>query len=212
MKLKVVIIDLEIPPRVKKWALRIGIPTVALLGGGALAYAEGLVTWSSGQTLHATDLNDNFTYLQGEIAALQGQVHPASAFRATLSNATNIANNTSTQIVFNNVLFDLGGEYDAAAGVFTPKNAGTYLVMCDLEVASGATNGGWYVDIFDGQNAVIGTAVAANAYAGSVETEALTQLAAGDAVSCSALEETGGNQSLYLGYTGHNTFSATRLY
>ena len=74
MKLKVVIVDLAIPPRVKKWGLRLGIPVAVLLGGGAVAYASGLVTWSTGQTLQASDLNNNFTYLSGEISALQTSV------------------------------------------------------------------------------------------------------------------------------------------
>jgi len=34
MKVKVYVIDLEIAPRVKKWALRIGTPIVALFVGG----------------------------------------------------------------------------------------------------------------------------------------------------------------------------------
>jgi hypothetical protein len=77
MKLKVVIVDLEIPPRVKKWALGAGIPVAVLLGGGAIAYASGLVTWKTGDTLQAADLNANFAYLQSEIAGdggLQSQI------------------------------------------------------------------------------------------------------------------------------------------
>jgi hypothetical protein len=62
MKLKIVIVDLEVPPGAKKWALRLGIPAAVLLGGGAVAYAAGLVTWSDGQTLSAADLNGNFSY------------------------------------------------------------------------------------------------------------------------------------------------------
>jgi hypothetical protein len=83
MKLKVYVIDLSIPPHAKKWGLRVGIPAAVLLGGGAIAYA-GLVTWSSGQTLMAADLNGNFSFLQNQItgdggvgsqvAALQTQV------------------------------------------------------------------------------------------------------------------------------------------
>jgi hypothetical protein len=62
--MKVVVVDLEIPPRVKKWGLRLGIPLVILLGAGAAAYAAGLVTWTDGQTLTAADLNNNFTQVQ----------------------------------------------------------------------------------------------------------------------------------------------------
>jgi phage-related tail fiber protein len=78
MKLKIVIVDLEIPPRVKRWGLRLGIPAVVLLGGAAVAYAGGLVTlvtWSQGQTLNASDLNANFAAVQtppGTIVAYGG--------------------------------------------------------------------------------------------------------------------------------------------
>ncbi len=71
MKLKVIIVDLEVPPRVKKWGLRLGMPLAMLLGGSAVAYAAGIVTWNDGQKLTAADLNNNFSQLQSEIAALQ---------------------------------------------------------------------------------------------------------------------------------------------
>jgi microcystin-dependent protein len=69
MRLKIVVIDLEMPARVKKWCLRVGIPLGAVLGGGAIAWAAGLHTWNPGDKLLATDLNANFAYLQGEIGA-----------------------------------------------------------------------------------------------------------------------------------------------
>ena len=40
MKVKLVIVDLEIPPRIKRWGLRIGIPLAVLFGGGYRASAE----------------------------------------------------------------------------------------------------------------------------------------------------------------------------
>jgi hypothetical protein len=70
MKVKVYVIDLEIPPRVKKWGLRLGIPLGVLLGGGAIAWAAGLHTWNNGDTLNASDLNGNFAQLQNEITSL----------------------------------------------------------------------------------------------------------------------------------------------
>jgi hypothetical protein len=79
MKLKVYVIDFGVPSRMKKWGLSIGIPIALLIGGGAVAYASGLVTWSDGQTLHAADLNGNFAYLQSEIATLQSSVSTLQA-------------------------------------------------------------------------------------------------------------------------------------
>jgi hypothetical protein len=74
MKLKVVVVDLEIPARTKRLALKIGIPLAVLVGGGAVAWASNLHTWNTGDTLQATDLNGNFTNLQAQITALQTQL------------------------------------------------------------------------------------------------------------------------------------------
>ncbi len=72
MKIRVYVIDFEVPRSLKTWALRSGILLVLVLGGGAVAYASGLVTWSDGDTLRAADLNGNFTYLQSEISSVTG--------------------------------------------------------------------------------------------------------------------------------------------
>jgi hypothetical protein len=69
VKLKVYVIDLELPARVKRWLLRAAI-AVLVLGGAAVAVAAGpLHAWSSGDVLTATDLNDNFSNLQSQISA-----------------------------------------------------------------------------------------------------------------------------------------------
>jgi|SRR5579859_3566446 len=74
MKLEIVVVDLQLPRAVKTWAVRLGIPVALLLGGGAVAWAGGLVTWTNGQTLDASQLNGNFAYLQSEIDALNTTV------------------------------------------------------------------------------------------------------------------------------------------
>lgn len=102
MKFRVVIVDLEIPPRVKRWGLRLGIPLAVLLGAGGIAYATGLVTWSSGQTLQASDLNNNFNYLQEEIGTLQslastsGNISSAGAVQRQTPSWVSSANHMST--------------------------------------------------------------------------------------------------------------------
>jgi hypothetical protein len=71
MKLKVYVVDLEIPPRAKRWALRLGIPALAL-GIAAVALAAPPVhTWAATDTLTASDLNGNFSALDTRIAALE---------------------------------------------------------------------------------------------------------------------------------------------
>ena len=126
MKLKVVIVDLEIPPRVKRWALRVGIPLGVVLGGGAVAWAAGLVTWTTGTTLTAADLNTNFSYVQGEITPTAYGTRTPSAFKATVTTATSIPSGPSTSVVFDNLEYDLGGEYSTTTGTFTVAHAGVY--------------------------------------------------------------------------------------
>jgi hypothetical protein len=69
MRLKVVTIDFHIPRSVRKWGVRLGIPVGVLLSGGAIAWAAGLHAWNQGDTLNASDLNGNFSYLESQILA-----------------------------------------------------------------------------------------------------------------------------------------------
>jgi microcystin-dependent protein len=62
-------LDRNVPQLVRK-VLLVGIPAALLVGGGAVAYAAGLLTWSDGETLKSADLNGNFAYLQSEISTL----------------------------------------------------------------------------------------------------------------------------------------------
>ena len=71
MKIKVYVVDLEIPPRLKRWGLRIGIPTALIAGAGAIAYASVPKTWATGDTLTAPDLNNNFGNLDGRVGKLE---------------------------------------------------------------------------------------------------------------------------------------------
>lgn len=72
MKIKVYVIDFEIPSRIKRWALRIGIPVVVLVGGG-IAFAGLPGGYADGQPLTKEELDSNFNYLQNEITSLSMQ-------------------------------------------------------------------------------------------------------------------------------------------
>ncbi len=215
MKLKVVIVDLEIPRRAKKWGLRIGIPAAVLLGGGAVAYAAGLVTWSSGQTLQASDLNGNFTYVQGEITALQAEVHPASAFHAWATASPQFASGSVTTVVFDHVEFDLGSEYDSTTGVFTAKNAGYYLVQCQLIFYNGSSSAAYEIglSIYDNTTEVaeMSWAVPEDDFP-QPEITNLVHVAAGDTLTCAVAQYSGAAQAFFLGDPKRLTFSAARLY
>ncbi len=114
MKLKVVVVDLEVPARVKKWGLRLGIPLAVLFGGGAVAYAAGLVTWTSGQTLTAQDLNNDFGLLETAIGAIGTVVEQHSD--AVQSGAT------SSDVIYGGMTLTL-----------TP---GTWLVLGDASLST----------------------------------------------------------------------------
>jgi hypothetical protein len=68
MKIKVVVIDLELSRRAKRIAAAVAIPLV-LLGGAAVGYAEVPRTWKDGETLKAEDLNASFKALDAVIEA-----------------------------------------------------------------------------------------------------------------------------------------------
>jgi hypothetical protein len=73
VKLKIYVVDFEIPARVKTWGIRIGILT-GLLGTATIAIAANRLgtPWATGDTLQAADLNDTFSNVDGRVAALEG--------------------------------------------------------------------------------------------------------------------------------------------
>jgi hypothetical protein len=80
VKIKIYVIDLEIPPRVKRWGLRIGIPAV-VLGVGAVAFASN-PNFTTGEVLQASDLQT----MSNAITALQASV-TAGRFVVTINGA-----------------------------------------------------------------------------------------------------------------------------
>jgi hypothetical protein len=70
MRLKIVIVDFELPPRVKRLGLQI-LPFALLVGVSALAYASVPKTWTAGDALKAADLNGNFASLDSRLTALE---------------------------------------------------------------------------------------------------------------------------------------------
>lgn len=71
MKLKMYVVDFEIPRAAKKRALLIGIPLFALFGLGAVAMAMVPHSFTNGQVLTATDLNDDFNALDTRLTAVE---------------------------------------------------------------------------------------------------------------------------------------------
>jgi formylglycine-generating enzyme required for sulfatase activity len=71
MKLKLVVMDLELSKRAKRIAAGVLVP-VLVIAGGAIAYANVPHTWKDGDTLNATDLNGNFSAVDQRLLALEG--------------------------------------------------------------------------------------------------------------------------------------------
>lgn len=71
VKLKVVVIDLDIPPRLKLLAVRIGLPIAALLVASAIARASVPVAFVAGGTLKSADLNSDFSNLDGRLSVFE---------------------------------------------------------------------------------------------------------------------------------------------
>ena len=81
MKIKIVVVDFEVPPRAKRWALRLGIPLVILGVAGIALAVPALKQWKTGDTLTADDLNNSFQAVSvppGTIVAWGGAADTAS--------------------------------------------------------------------------------------------------------------------------------------
>jgi microcystin-dependent protein len=65
-----IVIDFERPTRLQRWTLRLGVLAALVIGVGAIAYADGLKSWTDGSTLNAADLNGNFANLQSQLNAI----------------------------------------------------------------------------------------------------------------------------------------------
>jgi microcystin-dependent protein len=77
MKIKIVVVDLELSRRAKHAGAAVAVALLAV-GAGAVAYASVPKTWADGETLTAADLNANFAALN----ALAQQVVPPGAIMA----------------------------------------------------------------------------------------------------------------------------------
>lgn len=155
MQIKIYVVDLTIPPRVKRLALRIGIPLAVLaLGGVAFADLPTSTEYGPGQPLTAQALTDNFNYLQNEIAGSSGDgglLNPPSLRYTLLSTAT--PGNNNTTIGSWTPVFDNYAAFDASTGIFTAPVAGTYLVTTAIQW-SGVTSGFSFSLLIDGSPAL----------------------------------------------------------
>ena len=74
MKLKVVVVDLELNHTQKRVAS--GVAAALLIATAGIALGGPLVTFTPGETLKASDLNGNFSALDGRVTTLEGMTLP----------------------------------------------------------------------------------------------------------------------------------------
>ena len=72
MKIKLYVVDFEIPRRTKRMAMLVGIPIVLLLGGSAMLYAKPL-DFVKDEPLSATKMNNNFKDLDQRVSTLEAE-------------------------------------------------------------------------------------------------------------------------------------------
>ncbi|MFO0552398.1 MAG: hypothetical protein U0271_28680 [Polyangiaceae bacterium] len=127
MKLKVIHIDLELN-RTQKTAIAMVLACVAVGGAASLANATVKHQFTSGQTLKAIDLNDNFADLDKRLVALESPTSIAvegyTSFDASIG--------AYVHVPYDTIQHDALGEFDAAAGTFTPQQAGDYEICAAL--------------------------------------------------------------------------------
>jgi C1q domain len=214
MKIKTVTLDVRLSESTKR-AIRWGLLPLAVLAGSmAVAHATYTTTWiATGQPVSANSLKTDLDDIQNRLIALEGQAHPASAFHAWATMSQQTPNASTVTVVFDHVEFDLGSEYNSTTGGFTAKNAGYYLVQCQVIWTNNAGS----------DNVVIlknGVEIGAQGGVFPVtglefpepEITNLVHVLAGDTLTCGVSQYSGSPQSLFLGDPQRVTFSAARLY
>jgi len=88
MKIKIIVVDFEIPPRAKRWALRMGIPAV-VLGLAGVAYASLPHTFASGEVLTAANLNADLQNLDGRIGTVRTVAATITSDGSSYNSVTN---------------------------------------------------------------------------------------------------------------------------
>jgi hypothetical protein len=224
MKLKLVVIDLELSKRAKRIAAAALVPAL-VLAGGAIAYANVPHTWKDSDTLGASDLNNNFSALDTRLSKLEGSAAAnPSSFRAHVSAAVMVPSTPTglTPVLFDQVDYDLDAEYNPSTGIFKAKQAGIYMTTCAFSAGNLPAMGGGMMALAIYKNAGLGANgqvvatgdVVMNVTSKSLFAESTVQLAVGDTLKCGFFQTFQGG-SFPVGdptYPENTNFSVTRLY
>jgi hypothetical protein len=134
MKVKIIVIDWEVPQRFRRLGLRIGLPVVLLVSGGAIGHAAVPNVFSSGQTLSAAILNQNFDDVDKRVARLETTV-PNATHAVTADTASAIA---PGPIAGSLTVYAIGG----VGGACQPLSAGSSTVDCTCPAGTFVVSGG----------------------------------------------------------------------
>jgi hypothetical protein len=113
MKIKVYVLDLEIPARTKRRALLVGIPLGVLLGTAAIVYANVPNVFKPGDVLSSSKINQNFSSLDTRVTALEGAPAAPQYAWSWEDTANNVGGSATNQV---------------ASMTFTPPAAGFAIV------------------------------------------------------------------------------------
>lgn len=202
MKLKIIVVDLELSRRQKLFG-GLGLATsLALMSTVALA---NHVPYEEGEVLSATKLNHDFQALST----------PQSGFLAYNTTAS-VTNNTGPVIVFDDEVFDSADEYDATTGEFTTAEGGYYDVGCNLIFDSGQIATNFYMEtgIFVNGARTDVSASRGDGYVQTFGVRSLLVLQPGDVLTCDGYSNASTPISLREVLPGEtvSSFSALRRY
>jgi hypothetical protein len=133
MKLKMVVVDFEMSPGLRRWGLRLGLPLALIICGASVAYAAGLITWNTSDVLKAADLNGNF-------AALQAQFPVVSYAEVTGSIVTTGEGNWS-DVPGLNLSFTAGSSGHADIYALTSISTASAAASCSMRFVIDGTGG-----------------------------------------------------------------------
>lgn len=119
MKMKIVVIDLELSRRTKRLAAAAVVAAIAI-GAGAIAYASVPHTWNDGDTLNAADLNANF-------AALSDRLDRPNIYKEQNANVATSGDGNWIDVPGLNT------------GSFTVASATTVDIYTEVDVTAGST-------------------------------------------------------------------------
>jgi hypothetical protein len=135
-----------------------------------------------------------------------------------MSSNRTIANNTWTDIIYNEETVDTLGEYNTSTGIFTAKDAGVYIVIAKVHWINRNANVSYYISLSKNNNYTPGNMkrfadqINANNGNSSQSVTAIFDLVAGDTMRVKVYQNSGGNETIDAeAYTIDNWFDIAKV-